>query len=259
MSSKTKSHDSAAGETENKQAITIKLKNTMKTNLSLIAIAAGLAVTVSTSQATMNFAGINNAQFNASGNTFQLNPIAGSAAAPQFEFTGADAGLIGWISGGPWSVNMSALTTVSVGTITYQQAPLSGGGVLNIFDGSKTLTGNLSWGQIHSLSAGQGGVEDSLVINLADLAYSGANANLMALAAGKVGNLNLTFQFSGGSPNLSSIYNGGTGVTVGSYSGAVSGSTVVPEPATVVAGALLLLPFGVSALRIMRKRQQHKI
>jgi hypothetical protein len=29
--------------------------------------------------------------------------------------------------------------------------------------------------------------------------------------------------------------------------------TAVPEPSTVVAGALLLLPFGVSTLRILRK------
>jgi hypothetical protein len=29
---------------------------------------------------------------------------------------------------------------------------------------------------------------------------------------------------------------------------------VVPEPSTVVAGVLLLLPFGVSALRILRKK-----
>jgi len=32
--------------------------------------------------------------------------------------------------------------------------------------------------------------------------------------------------------------------------------TVVPEPATTLAGALLLLPFGVSALRILRKRRK---
>jgi hypothetical protein len=31
--------------------------------------------------------------------------------------------------------------------------------------------------------------------------------------------------------------------------------TVVPEPSTVVAGALLLLPFGVSTLRILRKNK----
>jgi hypothetical protein len=31
--------------------------------------------------------------------------------------------------------------------------------------------------------------------------------------------------------------------------------TVVPEPTTMIAGALLLLPFGASTLRVLRKRQ----
>ena len=32
--------------------------------------------------------------------------------------------------------------------------------------------------------------------------------------------------------------------------------TPVPEPTTLIAGALLLLPFGASTLRILRKRQR---
>jgi hypothetical protein len=35
----------------------------------------------------------------------------------------------------------------------------------------------------------------------------------------------------------------------------VSGVAAVPEPTTVIAGALMLLPFGASTLRILRKRQ----
>jgi hypothetical protein len=34
------------------------------------------------------------------------------------------------------------------------------------------------------------------------------------------------------------------------------GHSVVPEPSTIVAGALLLLPFGVSTLRVLRKSRQ---
>jgi hypothetical protein len=227
----------------------------MKQKLSLIAVAIGLALTVTTSQATMSFTGINNAQFNANGTTFQLNPIAGSSTTPQFDFTGVDAGLVGWISGGPWQVNMASLTTTTVGSITYQQAPLLGGGQLNIFDGVNTLTGNLSWGQIHTISDGQGGVADSLTLNLTGLTYAGLNGNLLALANGQTGNLNLTFQFSGTSPNLSSIYSGATEASIASYSGSIS--TVVPEPSTIVAGALLLLPFGISSFRILRKHRQN--
>jgi hypothetical protein len=42
----------------------------------------------------------------------------------------------------------------------------------------------------------------------------------------------------------------------GSIQSATFWSTVVvPEPTTMIAGALLLLPFGASTLRILRKRQ----
>jgi len=41
----------------------------------------------------------------------------------------------------------------------------------------------------------------------------------------------------------------------GNVSSADTSLTVVPEPSTVVAGALLLLPFGVSTLRILRKNK----
>jgi len=34
----------------------------------------------------------------------------------------------------------------------------------------------------------------------------------------------------------------------------VSGVSAVPEPTTVIAGALLLLPFGASTLRVLRKK-----
>ncbi len=232
----------------------------MKQKLTIAAIAAGVALTATTSQATLNFTGINNAQFNASGDTFQLNPIAGSVLTPQFDFTGAaNLGLHGWITGAPWAVNMGALSSTTVGSITYQQAPIVGGGQLNVFDGVNTLTGNVSWGQIHTISDGQGGIADSLTVNLTGMAYTGANADLLALASNpNAGNLNLTFQFSGTSPNLTSIFAGGTSVSTASYSGSISSapSTAVPEPSTVVAGALLLLPFGVSTVRILRKHKQ---
>jgi len=229
----------------------------MKQKLAIAAVAVGLAVSASTSQASLNFAGINNVQFNANGDTFQLNPIAGSAATPQFEFTGADQGLTGWVSGGPWSVNMASLSTATVGSLTYQQAPVAGGGQLSIFDGTHTLTGSLNWLQIHTSSLGQGGLADSLSVNLINIVYGGLNADLLALAAGKSGNLNLTFQFSGSNPTLQDMFNGGSGVTVASYSGSISSPiSSVPEPSTVVAGVMLLLPLGISAARILRKNKQ---
>ncbi|HTL73303.1 MAG TPA: hypothetical protein VL863_08370 [bacterium] len=230
----------------------------MKNKLTIAAVALGVAVAASTSQASLNFAGDNNAQFNGSASTFQLNPIAGSSATPQFSFTGSDLGLTGWITGAPWSVNMGSLSSTTVGSITYQQAPVTGGGQLNIFDGVNTLVANLVWNQMHTISDGQGGLANSTDVNLTGITYTGLNANLLSLAAGKNGNLNLTFQFSGTSPSLSTLFGSTAGTTTASYSGAISTATVqsVPEPSTVVAGLLLLLPFGVSTVRILRKHKQ---
>jgi hypothetical protein len=229
----------------------------MKQTLAIVGVAAGLAVSAATSQASLNFTGINDIQFNGSGSSFQLNPIAGSITSPQFSFSGADAGLTGWVSGGPWAVNMASLYTASVGSITYQEASVAGGGQLSIYDGSQTLTGNLSWLEIHTSSRGQGGLTDSLSVNLTSLAYGGVNPDLLALVAGKNGNFDLTFQFSGTDPNLQDLLNG-TGTSTASYSGSISSSTsaAVPEPSTVVAGAMLLLPLGVSVARILRKNKQ---
>jgi hypothetical protein len=120
----------------------------MKVKLATV-ITAGLAFTAIASRADLNFAGINNVQFNSTGTSFQLNPITGSSVTPQFDFTGADAGLTGWITGAPWVVNMAGLSSITLGGLTYEQAPVTGGGQLDIFDGSKTLTGDLSFTDSH--------------------------------------------------------------------------------------------------------------
>ena len=217
----------------------------MKKNLIVAAIAAGLSASVAMGQGTLNFRGIDDVQFNATGDTFQLDPVAGSSATPQFTFTGTDSGLTGWITGAPWTINLAGLTSATGGGLTYQQAPVTGGGQLNIFDGVTTLTGNLIWLELHLLSDGQGGVADSLSINLSGMTYTGGNADLRALAAGQNGNLNLTFQFSGEAPALASLFDG---TTTTSFSGAISAA---PEPST---KALFLLPIMFGALRLWRKR-----
>jgi hypothetical protein len=216
----------------------------MKMNLIAAVIAAGMTISVAMGQDTLNFRGIEDVQFNAAGDTFQLDPVAGSSTTPQFAFTGADGGLTGWISGGPWVVNLAGLTSATGGGLTYQQASVAGGGQLNIFDGVNTLTGNLSWLQIHLLSDGQGGLADSLAINLTGMIYTGANADLRALVIDGNGNLNLTFQFSGGAPTLTGLFDG---TTTTSFSGAISG---VPEPPTM---ALLLPAIIFGAFRLWRK------
>lgn len=220
----------------------------MKLLIALAALAVGLTGSTAFGQGSLNFVGINNVQFNANGDSFQLNPVAGSSLTPQFTFTGADAGLAGWITGAPWAVNMAGLTTATGGGLTNEQAPVFGGGQLNIFDGTNTLTGILAWSPIHLLSNGQGGVGDSLSVNLTGLTYAGTNADLLALAAGGSGNLNLTFQFSGLNPTLVSLFAGNTGTTSTSFSGAIS-VAAVPEPAITALFLTSLSLLGVNRWR----------
>lgn len=69
------------------------------------------------------------------------------------------------------------------------------------------------------------------------------------------------FAFLGYNPSLNATYNfnltakDAAGNTLDSVDMTVINGTPVPEPTTVIAGALLLLPFGASALRKLRKNR----
>jgi hypothetical protein len=65
--------------------------------------------------------------------------------------------------------------------------------------------------------------------------------------------MDVTFQFSPGM-TLTQLTSG-SGPYTSSFSGSMSGVSGVPEPTTIIAGALLLLPFGASAVRILRKNR----
>jgi len=220
-----------------------------------MAVAAALAVSASPSQAALSLSfsnqGLNTGiQFNGASSSFQLNPAPGSLASPQFKITSetggiSSVGLLGWINGSPWSIG--AITTSG----NTQTAPVTGLGLLFINDGlGNNLTGNLSWLNIQTVQS-VGGINAALNVNITGLAYSGLNADLLAMANGGNGSLNLTFQFSP-EQSLTQLITGST--QIGSYSGALAGG-VVPEPATVLAGALLLLPFGATTVSILRKRR----
>jgi len=223
--------------------------------LAIVAIAVGLAVSVATSQAALSLSfsnqGLNTGiQFNGASSSFQLNPAPGSLGSPQFAITSetggsSSIGLMGWINGSPWSIG--AITTSG----TTQTAPVTGVGTLFLSDGAgNNLTGNLNWITIQTVQS-IGGINAALNVNVTGLAYGGLNTDLLALANGANGSLNLSFQFSP-SQSLAQLTTGSA--QIGSYSGSLAGAAV-PEPSTVIAGALLLLPFGASTLRILRKRQ----
>ncbi len=133
----------------------------MKNTLAITTLAVGLALAATSSQASLTFAGINNSQL---------------------AFAGA--------------VNLANLSSTTVGSITYQQSLVAGGGTQHINDGVNALTGSLASLQPHTQSNGSDGIANS--------------------------------------PNVTSI----------------------PEPSTVVAGAMLLLPFSIGTWRTLRQRQQ---
>ncbi len=228
-----------------------------KHNIANIAVAAGLAVSATTSQAALSLSfsnqGLNTGiQFNGASSSFQLDPSPGSLGSPQFEVTSetggsSSVGLAGWINGSPWTIG--SITTSG----NIQSAMVTGLGNLFISDGAgNNLTGTLNWMTIQT-DQSAGFINSSLDLNITDLAYSGANADLLALVNGGSGSMNLTFQFNPGK-SLTQLTTGSD--QIGSYSGSFAAATSVPEPSTMVTGALLLLPFGISTARILRKHKQ---
>ena len=227
-----------------------------KQKLAIIAIAAGLAVSATTSQAALSLSfsnqGLNTGiQFNGASSSFQLDPSPGSLGSPQFAVTSetggsSSIGLVGWINGSPWTIG--SITTSG----TIQSAAVTGLGNLFISDGlGNDLTGTVGWMTIQT-DQSAGFINSALDLNITGLAYSGANADLLALVNGGKDSMNLTFQFNPGK-SLTQLTTGSD--QIGSYSGALA-ATSVPEPSTVVAGALLLIPFGISTARILRKHKQ---
>jgi len=131
----------------------------------------------------------------------------------------------------------------------------TGQGNLEINDGLGNLAGDLLTGKVNwlNLSSTTGGANDQvntmLAVNITGLAYSGANLGLKQLATeGDASGAGITITFSAGEDLLSLAADGnGAG-------SAYSGTIAVPEPTTMVAGAMLLLPFGMSTLRGLRRK-----
>jgi hypothetical protein len=115
-----------------------------------------------------------------------------------------------------------AVFNASSGTLT----------VSDVMDGS----GALPWNMFFTDPAITG------ITPVSDSFYNGLNANI----TGDV----ITLNWLGTYP----IYGGG-GPYTATYTAVfnVTSSTAVPEPTTMIAGALLLLPFGASKLRLLRK------
>ena len=219
----------------------------MKKYIKSIAIpilAACLTLASQQAYGTLSFSSLGGSaiHFDGAGN-FGFTPGGGS---DQFQITtgGSAFGDLGNVSG---SYAIGAVT-ISGGN---QSAPVTGSGTLTIHDGlGSDLTGGITWVTISS-SGTAGALNIGGVINLSTLAYSGTEADLLGLAASGSGIAVVSFTFIPGK-TVTELKGGIFDAT--SYSGTLT-SAAVPEPTTVIAGALLLLPFGASTLRILRRNR----
>ncbi len=165
-------------------------------------------------------------QFNGSASTFQFNDNLSNGN--QWWVTGDNGGtgsalaLKGWFTGGPWSyggINVNG--NIQSATVSLPKANLT------IDDGAGHLaTANVAWVYVYT-DLGVGGLNSDLTVDLSDLSYSGANADLLSFFSAPLGTLSLSFQTDPSTP-LTMLTSG-----TGPYSTSFSGSlTPVPEPAS---------------------------
>lgn len=202
-----------------------------------------LAASAASSRATQvyNFAVLagSSIQFNGSAYSFQFNnpPIDPQWAISESGGSGAQ-GLQGYFSGGPWTYG--AITTV--GSLQYATVN-PGMAMLTINDGAGHLaTANVVWGLLDTVGT-SGAFNENLAVNLSDLSYSGANADLSSFFSASSGQLDLSFQTS--TMDLAQL-SSGSGPYTTSFSGSIN---VVPEPAPVLIFGLGFLLLGWRMLK----------
>jgi hypothetical protein len=222
----------------------------------LSTLSVGVMLCAATANAALDFASLPGSdiqfgpgsQFTVTSSLLPDAALAGGSAQWWITSSGPASGLFGAFSGGPWTYG--AITINGDGSQTANV--LTTGGAFAIDDGAgKLLTGNVNWVQVYTLGA-TGGLNAGAMINITGLSYTGSNAALLALLATSDGTMQLAFQFA----TTESLTDLSDGATIGtSYNGtlAAAAATAVPEPATIIAGLLLLLPLGMSTLRILRK------
>jgi len=216
-------------EHENNKQNGIRKNMKMKTLIAAAVAAVALAAATSQAQVMIQLGG-GNIQFASSGNTFDFPGTTGVTS------PGTDTGLT-FTLGGTFTLG------APVGSNPYTST-VSGSGMISSADG---FSGNYSLVDLSTFNFGAT-VNDQLAINVTGITYSGSNGDLKALAAAGDAVLILTFQ----GYTLPTLYNTPPTGDI-SYSGTLQ--SAVPEPSTVVAGALMLLPLGIGAVRAIRKER----
>jgi PEP-CTERM motif len=183
-------------------------------------------------QATINFDGAGNFSFPNVGTwDFSITSETGGSALVT---------LLGNITG-----------TYAIGAVTIsgplQTAPVTGTGTFTIFDGVNTFSSSLTWVDIFTLGA-TGGLNAGAAANLTNFVYAGTNADLLLLKSYLTASNVLTFQFSTAT-TLTSLKSTANST---SYSGTVTGTPPVPEPASMAVFGLGMLGAGIAARRRRR-------
>jgi len=214
------------------------------------AAVAGLALSAASSQAqiTIQIANSINQAITftgaASGNTtFSLGGFNVTSTSPNDPTL---VGQLGTLSGG---TGYSLVASSYSGPGTVQSVNISGTEQLSL-DG---LTATVGFKQLASLNMGDV-IDTTGVLNLTGINYSGTDATLLALKNDGTANFNVTFQgYTVG--NLLALGSGSTDTSSFSATIQASSASPVPEANTIVAGALMLLPLGIGAVRAIRKER----
>lgn len=140
--------------------------------------------------------------------------------------------------------NSDSLLSLNQIQIWIGSAPAGGDGALNA---DYKLSGLNGFNKIWDLNP-SGGTGNGILLDYALNPGSGAADMLMSVPNSLFvgGDYVVLFSQFGTPPGANDNNDG--------FEEWASASPVVPEPSTLIAGALLLLPFGVSALRVLRKK-----
>jgi hypothetical protein len=158
--------------------------------------------------------------------------------------SGSSSGDVGSISG-----------TYQIGSVSVfgpaEVAEVTGTGTLTVGPvGGPDLYATISWNGIETFGA-DGGLNYSAGINLTGISYSGTDPNLTPFTDSGSGVLSITWTTLSSLSTLSA--DGGATDFSGEMTATPPQIVIIPEPATMFPGLLLLLPLGAKVLRMPRR------